>query len=137
MCNYFQNIYFYIRTVSQLCFFLHPGSLFTFGAGPSNSTIIDASISISTNSTVSSNDTRSSFENTNSGNAATTTFATTADVAPGTSKSTEEAQRSLNKSYPEEHTCVLCKIVVELLHHNAQSLCSFMGLLLFVFTSEL
>ncbi|XP_074531081.1 protransforming growth factor alpha isoform X2 [Halichoeres trimaculatus] len=64
-------------------FLLISGSLFTFGAGPSNSTIIDASIPINTNSTVSSNDTRSSFENTDSRGAAATTFATTADLSPG------------------------------------------------------
>ncbi|CAJ1050668.1 protransforming growth factor alpha [Xyrichtys novacula] len=57
-------------------FFLISGSLFTFGAGPGNSTIIEASISINTNSTVSLNDTRSSSEITSSRSTTTTTFAT-------------------------------------------------------------
>ncbi|XP_034541802.1 protransforming growth factor alpha [Notolabrus celidotus] len=66
-------------------FFLISGYLFTFGAGPSNSTVIDASVSIDTNSTVSSNGTGSSFDTTDRRGATTTAFAMTTDVPPITS----------------------------------------------------
>ncbi|XP_068567803.1 protransforming growth factor alpha isoform X2 [Cebidichthys violaceus] len=55
--------------------FLISGSLFTFGAGPSNSTIIEASISIDANSTAAPN--ASSSATTSSGSATTTTIAPT------------------------------------------------------------
>ncbi|XP_040890413.1 protransforming growth factor alpha isoform X2 [Toxotes jaculatrix] len=58
--------------------FLISGSLFTFGAGPSNSTIIEARISIDTNSTAAPN-TSASSSATNS-SASTTTITTTTDI---------------------------------------------------------
>ncbi|XP_032369689.1 protransforming growth factor alpha [Etheostoma spectabile] len=57
--------------------FLISGSLFTFGAGPSNSTIIEASISIDTNFTAAPNTSTSSSATTNSGRTTTTTLAPT------------------------------------------------------------
>ncbi|KAM7006495.1 protransforming growth factor alpha [Tautogolabrus adspersus] len=62
--------------------FLLSGSLFTFGAGPSNSTIIEASISIDTNSTASPNNSTSSSISTSSRSTTTTTFATTTTTIP-------------------------------------------------------
>uniref|UniRef100_A0A4W6D6G7 Transforming growth factor, alpha n=1 Tax=Lates calcarifer TaxID=8187 RepID=A0A4W6D6G7_LATCA len=58
--------------------FLISGSLFTFGAGPSNSTIIEARISIDTNSTAAPNTSMGSSATT--GSASTTTITTTSDV---------------------------------------------------------
>uniref|UniRef100_UPI0037E8A2EE protransforming growth factor alpha n=1 Tax=Semicossyphus pulcher TaxID=241346 RepID=UPI0037E8A2EE len=60
--------------------FLISGSLFTFGAGPSNSTIIEASIPVDTNSTAAPNASTSSSETTSS--RSTTTFATTTTNIP-------------------------------------------------------
>ncbi|XP_034725726.1 protransforming growth factor alpha [Etheostoma cragini] len=57
--------------------FLISGSLFTFGAGPSNSTIIEASISIDTNFTAAPNTSTSSSATTSSGSTTTTTIAPT------------------------------------------------------------
>ncbi|XP_071350067.1 protransforming growth factor alpha isoform X2 [Trachinotus anak] len=53
--------------------FLISGSLFTFGAGPSNSTIIEARISVDTNSTAAPNTSTSSSATTSSTSATTTT----------------------------------------------------------------
>ncbi|XP_070696785.1 protransforming growth factor alpha [Pempheris klunzingeri] len=63
--------------------FLISGSLFTFGAGPSNSTIIEASISIDTNSTAAPNPSANSSAMTSGRSTATPTIeATTANVPP-------------------------------------------------------
>ncbi|XP_070815174.1 protransforming growth factor alpha [Chaetodon trifascialis] len=63
--------------------FLISGSLFTFGAGPSNSTIIEASISIDTNSTAAPNASTSSSTTTRSRSTTTTTVGpTTANIPP-------------------------------------------------------
>ncbi|XP_076615163.1 protransforming growth factor alpha [Chaetodon auriga] len=63
--------------------FLISGSLFTFGAGPSNSTIIEASISIDTNSTAAPNASTSSSTTTRSRSTTTTTVApTTTNIPP-------------------------------------------------------
>ncbi|XP_029286579.1 protransforming growth factor alpha isoform X2 [Cottoperca gobio] len=60
------------------------GSLFTFGAGPSNSTIIEASFSIDTNSTAAPNTSTSSSATTSSRSTTITTItpATTTTIAP-------------------------------------------------------
>ncbi|XP_060898915.1 protransforming growth factor alpha [Labrus mixtus] len=62
--------------------FLLSGSLFTFGAGPSNSTIIEASISIETHSTASPSTSTSSSESTSTRSTTTTSFSTTATTIP-------------------------------------------------------
>ncbi|XP_020507547.1 protransforming growth factor alpha [Labrus bergylta] len=62
--------------------FLLSGSLFTFGAGPSNSTIIEASISIDTHSTASPSTSTSSSKSTSTRSATTTSFSTTATTIP-------------------------------------------------------
>ncbi|XP_038551168.1 protransforming growth factor alpha isoform X1 [Micropterus salmoides] len=58
------------------------GSLFTFGAGPSNSAIIEASISLDTNSTAALNTSASSSATTSSRSTTTTTIATTTTNVP-------------------------------------------------------
>ncbi|XP_010781186.1 protransforming growth factor alpha isoform X1 [Notothenia coriiceps] len=60
------------------------GSFFTFGAGPSNSTIIEASISIDTNSTAA--------PNTSTISSATTTLTS---IAPATTTNTPQVENSL------------------------------------------
>ncbi|XP_074502021.1 protransforming growth factor alpha [Sebastes fasciatus] len=60
--------------------FLISGSLFTFGAGPGNSTIIEASISIDANSTAAPNTSPSSSTTTSS--TTTTTIASTTNIPP-------------------------------------------------------
>ncbi|XP_041816656.1 protransforming growth factor alpha [Chelmon rostratus] len=63
--------------------FLISGSLFTFGAGPSNSTIIEASISIDTNSTAAPNASTSSSATTRSRSTTAATVApTTTNIPP-------------------------------------------------------
>ncbi|XP_044206204.1 protransforming growth factor alpha isoform X2 [Thunnus albacares] len=62
--------------------FLISGSLFTFGAGQSHSTIIDASISIDTNSTAAPNTSTSSSAAASSRSSTATTIATTTNVPP-------------------------------------------------------
>ncbi|XP_073324620.1 protransforming growth factor alpha [Pagrus major] len=63
--------------------FLISGSLFTFGAGPSNSTIIEASISIDTNSTAAPNASTNSSATTSSRSTTTTTITpTTTNIPP-------------------------------------------------------
>ncbi|XP_042262327.1 protransforming growth factor alpha isoform X3 [Thunnus maccoyii] len=58
------------------------GSLFTFGAGQSHSTIIDASISIDTNSTAAPNTSTSSSAAASSRSSTATTITTTTNVPP-------------------------------------------------------
>ncbi|KAE8298499.1 Protransforming growth factor alpha Transforming growth factor alpha [Larimichthys crocea] len=79
------------------------GSLFTFGAGPSNSTIIEASISIDTNSTAISNISTSGSVTTSSRNTTTTTTVTTTTDAPPVKDSlftleTETSDSTMNES---------------------------------------
>lgn len=79
---------FHVRAVSysnRCLLSLSAGSLFTFGAGPSNSTIIEARISIDTNSTAAPNTSMGSSATT--GSASTTTITTTSDVPVVKSKS--------------------------------------------------
>ncbi|XP_019117993.2 protransforming growth factor alpha isoform X2 [Larimichthys crocea] len=83
--------------------FLISGSLFTFGAGPSNSTIIEASISIDTNSTAISNISTSGSVTTSSRNTTTTTTVTTTTDAPPVKDSlftleTETSDSTMNES---------------------------------------
>ncbi|KAG7244639.1 hypothetical protein INR49_029658 [Caranx melampygus] len=78
--------------------FLISGSLFTFGAGPSNSTIIEARISIDANSTAGPNTSTSSSATTSS--VGTTT--TTSDI-PTAKKFVAAAVRSHFDDCPDSH----------------------------------
>ncbi|XP_041634697.1 protransforming growth factor alpha [Cheilinus undulatus] len=86
--------------------FLLSGSLFTFGAGPSNSAVIEASISIKTNSTNALNSSTSSSETTTSRSTTMTTLAATTTNTPpvtvfftfGAEPTTVEATISVNTS---------------------------------------
>lgn len=71
----FQQGYFVISIYNQQFISHSAGTLFTFGAGPSNSTIIEAGVSIDTNSTGATN--ASSSATTGSRSATTTTVAPT------------------------------------------------------------
>ncbi|XP_044026042.1 protransforming growth factor alpha isoform X2 [Siniperca chuatsi] len=75
------------------------GSLFTFGAGPSNSTIIEASISIDTNSSAALNTSTSSSATRST---TTTTIATTTNVPP-VKKFVAAAVRSHFDDCPDSH----------------------------------
>ncbi|TMS19766.1 Protransforming growth factor alpha [Larimichthys crocea] len=83
--------------------FLISGSLFTFGAGPSNSTIIEASISIDTNSTAISNISTSGSVTTSSRNTTTTTTVTTTTDAPPVKEFVAAAVRSHFDDCPDSH----------------------------------
>ncbi|XP_078104772.1 protransforming growth factor alpha [Sander vitreus] len=79
-------------------------SLFTFGAEPSNSTIIEASISIDTNFTASPHTSTSSSATTGSRSTTTTTIApTTATTIPPVKKFVAAAVRSHFDDCPDSH----------------------------------
>ncbi|KAM7422690.1 hypothetical protein PAMA_010641 [Pampus argenteus] len=78
-------------------------SVFSFGAGQSNSTIIDASISTDTNSTVAPNISTSSSAATGSRSSSTTTIATTTSTIQPVKKFAVAAVRSHFDDCPDSH----------------------------------
>ena len=96
-------------TFQQMFYFATAGSLFTFGAGPSNTTI-EALVAIDTNSTAAPNSSTSSSAATSS--PITTTITTTADIGTVNGEDSHTVGRWRRRLEIHVRSNVLCQSVV-------------------------